>query len=400
MNPLLSALLVVSAACRSAPAEPRVVFVQDAGASVSSTSGEGYTQLTVGGDAGDLLLVLRGERATALLDGEVLPPERIRRDGDRLSVLGAGGEELYAVRVLDGKGGLVYPYDARVVRWADPQGGLFGYATGAGGTTWHQAAAERRKLIGVSTSPADAALRAQLGVAGDALVIESVNDGMPAQKAGMQPLDVVVAIEGRDGATTELLREVLAEKQPGETLVLSVRRQGQPLELPLVIEEPRETGGTGPWSFVGPSGEASEYFKLSQLFDERADQERQLEELSTALARVRDEQAALAAAGTVESARRAAELAEKQALLAAELARREALSADSAASRMALLGDLGARTMVVPSWSAGVGAAAGDPDRLARLEERLARLEELLEKLADGQQAGATHDGEGEGGQP
>ncbi len=403
MNPLLSALLVVSAACRSTQAEPRMVFVQDAAASVSSTSGEGYTQLTVGGDAGDLLLVLRGERVTALLDGEVLPPERIRREGDKLAVLDADGGELYAVRVLDENAGLVYPYDATVISGRGPGGGFFGFTSGDDGMVWRRAAGERRKLIGVSTSPADAALRAQLDIEGDALVIESVTEYMPAQKAGMRPLDVVVAIEGTDGATTEHLREALAAKEPGETLTLSVRRQGQPLELSLVVEEPRETDGPGLWTFGtggGVAGDAAEYLSLSRLLDDRQELDRQLVELTTALARVRDEQAVEAARGTVESARRVVELSEKQAELAAELARREALAAESEAGRMALLGDLGARTMVVPSWPGAAGASAEDSDRLKRLEERLARLEELLEKLAAGQSGGDSQSGEEAGGQP
>ncbi len=408
MNPLLSAVLVVSAACRSAPAEPRLVFVQDADVAVSSTSGEGYTQLTVGGNAGDLLLVLRGERVTALLDGEVLPAERIRRDGDRLSVLGADGEELFAARVLPEHGGLVYPYDADVPA-PSALSGLFslGYAGGdVAAEVWRLAAGERRKLIGVTTSPADAALRAQLGVEGDALVIESVNADMPAQKAGMQLLDVVVAIDGQAGATTERLRDALDARQPGETLVVSVRRRGEPLDLSLVVEQPRESAGTTLWNYHVRDGvqaaadNAGAYLSLSQMLAGRADLDKERAELTAAVARLRDEGASLSGLHTAEAAHRLAQVVDEQGRVVAELASREAALADREAGRMALLGDLGSRTMVVPGWSSIAPATADQPDRMARLEERLARLEELLERLVARQEGDSTQSGEGAGEQP
>ena len=114
MNALLFTLLLVSpVACRSVPAEPMAFVMQNTTVATASGSGDGYTQLTVeDDDKGELLLILHDKRVTALLDGEVLPAERVVRDGDKLSIKTEDGKVLYEVRVLDDTHSLVYPYDA------------------------------------------------------------------------------------------------------------------------------------------------------------------------------------------------------------------------------------------------------------------------------------------------
>lgn len=377
MSTVLGPLLMLAlTACRAVPPEPPVAF-QDATVWRQVSGDAGYLQFATRGEFGDLLVVVRGDKVTALLDGEVLPDAQVERDGERVIVRGADGRVLHEVTV------------------AASSAGAAPFVLGARPGAWAMATGERRKLIGVTTSPADGALKAQLGVEGDALVIETVSDDMPAAKAGLQPLDVVVAIEGQPGATTARLREVLEAKQPGDTLGLSVRRRGEPLELSLVVEPPRGDG-LAEGSLLMRQGEPLEGQALFDFATQLADRESlaaQRAELDARLQDLRAQAEALAQRSDADALRMREELAAREAQVAAERALLESRLAPGTYT-MTLLGDGEARSLVLPRWSS---AEAGD-DRMQRLEERLARLEELLEKLAARQAAEA--DAPADGAQP
>ncbi|HEX5008941.1 MAG TPA: PDZ domain-containing protein [Planctomycetota bacterium] len=412
MNSLLFTLLLVSpVACRAVPPEPAAVVVQNAVTASSTGTGDGYTQLTIDEGKGQLLVILHDKSVTALLDGKVLPAERVTRDGDKLTIEDASGQPLYTVRVLDDTHSLIYPYDANYyvttsngVNWTGPGGRV----------TTLSNAGPRRKLIGVSTGSVDSALRAQLGLEGDAFVIESVNDDMPAAKAGAQPWDVVTAIDGDAGASTEKLRKALDDKKPGDTLVLTVLRSGKSQDLTLTVEEPRAAPGMY-WPSAEGSGQAWRGFSgwdnpdsaaaLKEMLAQKSALDAEREELATKLADLKDRSKALADKKGAEAQRHMAELAAEEAKLTARQAEMEAEVARRS-SEMALIeqGHAGGRVLMLPQGQAlGAGAAAGaltaTDDRLKQLEERLARLEELLERLA-ARESAAPQSGEEPGHKP
>lgn len=360
-----------------APAGQRV-------ASASNNHGDGYTQITVNDDKGDLLLVMHGDRFTAILDGEVLPPERLLREGDKLTVAGPDGAALFELRVDTDNHSLAYPYDAAEPshrRDGNDPFGSFGY------TSWPITTVrgnDNRKLIGVTTSPVDGALRAQCGLEQEAFVVETVSADMPAGKAGMQPFDVVTAIAGDPGATTEKLREALDSRKAGDKLTLTVLRGGKSQDLELTLEEPRKRSvysaslAPGAYAVAGGQG-ATTYQSLAQV---QAENERAREELLAKLAAVQAETEKLSAAQTGEDARRLAELAQKQAAIADELRTREVAMRDAQSYLGVLQGDgSDSRWLMLPKSGDPVAAPAAN-DRLAQIEERLIKLEALLERLA------------------
>ncbi len=76
-----------------------------------------------------------------------------------------------------------------------------------------------------------------------ALVLQVAPDS-PAQRAGVQPLDVIVAIDGRRVQGLEGLRRELARRAAGERVVLDILRGDATLRLPVVLgryEEVRPT---------------------------------------------------------------------------------------------------------------------------------------------------------------
>ena len=67
--------------------------------------------------------------------------------------------------------------------------------------------------------------------------VQSVTEGAPAQKAGLQTNDVITAVNGQAITNSNDLVEFVGICEPGDELTLTVYRMGQTLELKLTVEE-------------------------------------------------------------------------------------------------------------------------------------------------------------------
>ncbi|HEX2273973.1 MAG TPA: trypsin-like peptidase domain-containing protein [Acidimicrobiales bacterium] len=79
------------------------------------------------------------------------------------------------------------------------------------------AARDGGAFLGVSTSSR---------LAGRGVVVEEVVDGSPADRAGLEPGDVIVSVGGTAVDDPEELREAIADRRPGEQVQLTFRRDG------------------------------------------------------------------------------------------------------------------------------------------------------------------------------
>lgn len=105
----------------------------------------------------------------------------------------------------------------------------FAYETGDG--AW----------IGVLTGRVDEALASQLGIdAGRATLITGVVGGSPAERAGLRRNDVVVAVDGHDGASPGELRAAVGSKGDGGVVDLRLYREGQPLDIAVEVRDERD----------------------------------------------------------------------------------------------------------------------------------------------------------------
>ena len=57
----------------------------------------------------------------------------------------------------------------------------------------------------------------------------------PAERAGLRPFDIVLAVDGEDVRTAHRLLQRIARMRPGDTVTLSVLRGPQTINLPLVV---------------------------------------------------------------------------------------------------------------------------------------------------------------------
>lgn len=86
----------------------------------------------------------------------------------------------------------------------------------------------RRPMLGVAiqdVTPEDADAYDLPSVSG--AVIQEVNDGSPAEEAGLQAQDVIVAVEGEPVGYSNQLQQRVAEYHPGDRVTVTVYRKGQ-----------------------------------------------------------------------------------------------------------------------------------------------------------------------------
>lgn len=73
------------------------------------------------------------------------------------------------------------------------------------------------------------------------IVVLSVNEDSPAQKAGIKNKDVIVSIDGNTILNSLNVMELVTELRPGTTVDVEILRDGKKLTLPVTIEEdPRD----------------------------------------------------------------------------------------------------------------------------------------------------------------
>ena len=83
----------------------------------------------------------------------------------------------------------------------------------------------KRAYLGVSLVDLTDELREHFGAPKDAgLLVSSVEDGSPAEKAGIRAGDIIVGIDGKDVETSIDLRRGLREKKDGDTVRVEVLR--------------------------------------------------------------------------------------------------------------------------------------------------------------------------------
>jgi serine protease Do len=102
----------------------------------------------------------------------------------------------------------------------------------------------RRPLLGISiadVSPEDAEVYGLATIGG--VVVEDFPPESPAQRAGMRRHDVIVAIEGTTVERVGHLQRLVALRQPGDAIRVSVVRYGEPLEFRVRL---MEAAGNGP----------------------------------------------------------------------------------------------------------------------------------------------------------
>ena len=96
----------------------------------------------------------------------------------------------------------------------------------------------RRAFIGIAGGPRPVPprLASELGRRNAVEVVEVVGDS-PAAHAGLRPEDLIVALDGTPVSSAGDLQRLMTEERIGETLTVTVVRQGTPVDVDITLEE-------------------------------------------------------------------------------------------------------------------------------------------------------------------
>jgi len=179
-----------------------------------------------------------------------VPPERIERDGE-------------TVRFKDGKGAVIFEHEVVVpqthavelkahfaplatmrVAPSIAQGGAWAgrvYGPDDPFAALREAAVPTeppKVMLGVTMMEPDASLRGHLGLEpGTSTLVGAVYAGLPGDAAGLEPYDIIIAINGQKPADTGTLRKALREKEPGAQVTFTVIHRGKEREATIKLEK-------------------------------------------------------------------------------------------------------------------------------------------------------------------
>lgn len=102
-----------------------------------------------------------------------------------------------------------------------------------------------KSMIGVSLAEPEPSLLHHLKLApGEVTMLTAIVPDLPAAKAGLEPFDIVVAVDGRSPSGPEQIRSALADREPGDVVRFSVLRAGErrEVDVTLVAFDPAKHG--------------------------------------------------------------------------------------------------------------------------------------------------------------
>ncbi|MEY4118241.1 MAG: hypothetical protein RLZZ116_1569 [Planctomycetota bacterium] len=253
-----------------------------------SESRQSFAYQMSNGDGSSVeLRIENGEVVVAKIDGKSIPPDRVRKSGDGYEILGEDGKVLRRIAAgaqipprADARPRVRVQRDAELGRSIEPRRAPEPRRDA-------EPAAAPKSMIGVGLGSPDPALVHHLKIdRANATMVTNVVDGLPADAAGIEQFDVIVSVNGDRKASSENLRRVLREAEPGAKIALEVLRGSEtrkvevtaiefdgeklafaePLEVQGFPMEPGEVfafeggdaDGGGMMFFIGPDGQRRE----------------------------------------------------------------------------------------------------------------------------------------------
>jgi membrane-associated protease RseP (regulator of RpoE activity) len=177
-----------------------------------------------------------GKPSRVVIDGEVIPLDRLRKTPDGYEVLGADGAVIERIGVKAQNEPGAKSTRKRVVVGGQAAGPNW---TPRGGPAQREREARvqvggepqgppPKSMIGAGLGGVSEELAHHLGLesaaAAKATMLTSVMEDLPAGVAGLERFDVIVSVNGTDNASPDALREALRNAEPGSKVTLGVRR--------------------------------------------------------------------------------------------------------------------------------------------------------------------------------
>lgn len=207
---------------------------------------------------------VRNGRVEATVDGKPVPESQIeRRDG--VVIISPPGREPIRINTGEHAAHPLTLHGGMKPRLAPPHAAdeaIQAYLTAA-------QEGQPKVYLGIAMSEAEPVVLEHLGL-GDRKVIkiERVVEGSPAEQAGLEAHDLVIAVADSEEVTPETVRAVLLKKEPGETVSLRIVRKGEQKDLKVKLaprRAPAADGGFGGSMVLRPRVQGEEFFVVPEL---------------------------------------------------------------------------------------------------------------------------------------
>lgn len=267
LGALTAALLVACSglpALADPPADEKPLegsFDQPLGKDEQGSAGQSKTVMSTSDGDNSYKVEMSGNKIKAWHNDKPIAKDRIRKSKDKVELLDSDGKVMQTFelggfptgglpRFGGGSGG------SGSGGGADQNGRFFlrvpGGGGGAGGPdTPPQGVVVQNAppvMVGITMSDADEDMLSDLSDDDfeSGIVIDRVVEGLPADKAGIKPHDIIVGIGGKP-ATQETLRDVLSDSKAGDELVIKVLRDRKVSERKVRLEkfDPSKLGMAG-----------------------------------------------------------------------------------------------------------------------------------------------------------
>ncbi len=165
------------------------------------------------------------------VDGEEIPADRIiRGDAGRIIILDDDGNEISVIGGGFDEGERGRRFRLRLGPRGDaPRGGP--------GPRFEIDVPHPKVMLGIHLAEPGKALQRHLGLEpGSTTMISALYKGLPAHDAGLDQFDIITAIDGQTPADPHSIHEALADREPGETVTLSVIHEGRAGEIVVTLE--------------------------------------------------------------------------------------------------------------------------------------------------------------------
>lgn len=181
-------------------------------------------------------------KLSAEVDGKAVPDDRIIERHGSVRIKDEKGETLFET-AIPGSDPIVR---AGTTPFPRSLGSLNGLATRGGRLTFsppmdrtiHVTTDAPKVMVGVQLLEPDSSLRGHLGLKEDeTTLISAVYEGLPAAQAGLEPYDIVVAINGKSPSAPEALRKALRETEAGKSIALDIIHRGVKKTVNVTVEK-------------------------------------------------------------------------------------------------------------------------------------------------------------------
>jgi len=127
----------------------------------------------------------------------------------------------------------------------------------------------RRAWLGIMVQKVDKAMAEALGMdTAQGVLVSSVEEGEPAEKAGIEEGDIILAVDGKPVNSVSRLRNVISLAGVGTKVELTILRDGKKLTKKVELGElPEDTSGDKEENGEGKSSENLEGVKVRDLTD-------------------------------------------------------------------------------------------------------------------------------------